>query len=172
VDCAEVYLHTKWDLDPSSRLATTNMGRKLGVLAVLLFGGSPSNRMWPGRSPTSVPSGILIHPAVWLQYMGRKVRDAVPPFFGWGAGSHSHLTQCRLSRGPTPYQVISWSIQPFTTDMGRKLGAWRFWGQELGPHLTQCGGVEAYFHAKFHPDPTVWPQYTNITDRSVRTTVR
>jgi len=35
--------------------------------------GSPSNtmsphRMWPGPRPTSVPSGILIHPTVWPQY--------------------------------------------------------------------------------------------------------
>jgi len=29
---AEAYLLTKWHLDPSSRLATTDMGRKLGVL--------------------------------------------------------------------------------------------------------------------------------------------
>jgi len=25
---------------------------------------------------------------------------------------------------------------------------------ELGPHLTQCGQVEAYLHAKFHLDPS------------------
>jgi len=30
VACAEAYLHTKWHLDPSSRLATTDVGRKLG----------------------------------------------------------------------------------------------------------------------------------------------
>jgi len=29
VDCAEAYLHTKWHLNPSSHLATTDMGRKL-----------------------------------------------------------------------------------------------------------------------------------------------
>jgi len=29
--------------------------------------GSPSNAMSPGLWPTSVPSGILIHPAVWPQ---------------------------------------------------------------------------------------------------------
>jgi len=29
---AEAYLHTMWHLDPSSRLATTDMGRKLGGL--------------------------------------------------------------------------------------------------------------------------------------------
>jgi len=28
---AEVYLHTKWYLNPSSHLATTDMGRKLGL---------------------------------------------------------------------------------------------------------------------------------------------
>jgi len=32
VYCVEAYLHTKWHLHPSSRLATTDMGRKLGVL--------------------------------------------------------------------------------------------------------------------------------------------
>ena len=34
---AEAYLQTKWHLNPSSRLATTDMGQKLG--AVPLFGG-------------------------------------------------------------------------------------------------------------------------------------
>jgi len=29
---AEAYLHTKWHIDPSSRLATTDMGRKLGAV--------------------------------------------------------------------------------------------------------------------------------------------
>jgi len=29
---AEAYLHTKWHLDPSSRLATTDIGRKLGAV--------------------------------------------------------------------------------------------------------------------------------------------
>jgi len=57
--------------DPSSRLATTDMGRKLGAgsgCAPLgqLRAGSPSNTMWP--RPTSMPSFILIHPTVWPQY--------------------------------------------------------------------------------------------------------
>ena len=29
---AEAYLHTKWHLDPCRRLATTDMGRKFGVV--------------------------------------------------------------------------------------------------------------------------------------------
>jgi len=51
------------------RLATTDMGRKWGGAAVgsWVLTGSPSNTMWPGPSPTSLPSGILIHPTVWPQ---------------------------------------------------------------------------------------------------------
>jgi len=30
--------------------------------------GSPSDTMSPGSRPISIPSGILIHPAVWPQY--------------------------------------------------------------------------------------------------------
>ena len=64
---AEAYLRTKWHLDPSSRFATTDMGRNLGT--VPLGGGavSASNTMLPRPRPTIVPSGILINPAVWPQ---------------------------------------------------------------------------------------------------------
>jgi len=31
---AEAYLHTKWHLHPSSRVATTDMGRKLGAVPI------------------------------------------------------------------------------------------------------------------------------------------
>ena len=66
---AEAYLHTKWHFNPSSRLATTDMGRKLGAVSPFLGGGagSPSNTMSPGPRPTSVPTGILTHPGVWPQ---------------------------------------------------------------------------------------------------------
>jgi len=50
------------------RLATIDMGRKLDGLCPFLGGaGSPCNTMWPGPRPTSITTGILIHPAVWLQ---------------------------------------------------------------------------------------------------------
>ena len=44
--------------------------RKCGGCCALFRGGvgSPSNTMWPGLRPTSVLSGILIHPTVWPQY--------------------------------------------------------------------------------------------------------
>jgi len=51
------------------RLATIDIGRKLGLLFPFLEGaGSLPNTMWPGPRPTFVPSGILIHPTVWPQY--------------------------------------------------------------------------------------------------------
>jgi len=49
------------------RLGKIHMGRKVGGAAVRLCVGKAgfrSNTMSPGLRPTSVPSGILIHPAV------------------------------------------------------------------------------------------------------------
>jgi len=60
-------------LDTSSRLATIDMGRKVGGLLCPLWGGEsgsqfPSNTVWPGPRLTCMPSFILIHPTVWPQY--------------------------------------------------------------------------------------------------------
>ena len=43
---------------------------------------------------------------------GRKVGAAVPLFMGEVG---PHLTQWRLGQGVPPYQVVSWSIQPFAS---------------------------------------------------------
>jgi len=84
---AEAYLRTKWHLDPSSRLATMCMGQKVVGCAPFLGGaGSPTNAMSPGPRPTSLPSGIVIHPAV-------------RPHQTWAEnweGSAFLLTQCGL----------------------------------------------------------------------------
>jgi len=47
-----------------------DMGRKVGGCCVPLRGeaGSSSNTVSSGPRPTSVPSGILIHPSFWPQY--------------------------------------------------------------------------------------------------------
>jgi len=69
--------------------------------------------------------------------MGRKlVRGAPPPF--WGGGLGPHLTQSRLGRGLPPYQVASWSLQPFGRNgYGPKIRGCALLGEgELGPHLT------------------------------------
>jgi len=50
------------------RLATVDMGQKWEEGCALLEGtGSPSNTMSPGPRPTSIQSGIQMHPAVWSQ---------------------------------------------------------------------------------------------------------
>ena len=69
--------------------------------------GSPSNTVSPGPRPTSVPSGIFIHPAVWPQ----QTRAG-----NWGLPL--------LGEAGSPSNTV--------------------WPE----------GAEAYFHAKFHLDPS------------------
>jgi len=67
---AEAYLRTKWQVEPSCRLATIDMSRKVwGCTPPFLERGARSscNTKSPGLSTTSIPSGILIHPSVWPQ---------------------------------------------------------------------------------------------------------
>ena len=112
----EAYLRTKWHLDPSNRLATTETGRKLGTVPLWGGGaGSPSNTVWPGPRPTSVPSFILIHPAD----MGRKkLGRGCCALFGWGSWV-PYLTRCGLGLR------TKWHLDPSsrlaTIDMGRGL---------------------------------------------------
>jgi len=134
----EAYLRTKWHLDSSIRFTTTDMGRKLVVVGLCSFLRgelTQSNTMWPQPRPTSIPSGILI-----IQPFGYN-NPPPPPAFrgGWGLGPH--LTQCGQGWGLTPYQVESWSTQPFghntwAEKWGR--GCVPFWRGELGSHLRQC----------------------------------
>ena len=75
---AEVYLRTKRHLDPSSRLATGQKFDGVGVPFFLGVAGSPSNTKSPGPRSTSIPSGILVHPAVWPQRTLAKTWGTVP----------------------------------------------------------------------------------------------
>jgi len=102
---------TKWHLDPCSRLATKDMGRKLGGCCASFWrggAGSPSNTMWPGPRPTYVPSGILIHPAVWPHYMGRKMRVLCASFLPGELGPH--LAQCGRWLGLSPTAMPSFIL--------------------------------------------------------------
>jgi len=72
--------------------------------------GSPSNTMSPEPRPTSVPSGILIHAAVWPQQKCAENWEAVPLL---GRELGPHLTECGRGIGLPPCQVSSWSIQLF-----------------------------------------------------------
>jgi len=52
------------------RLATIDMGRKVGKGCCMGCAGSPLGHhltIWPGPRLTSLPIGILIHPTVWPQ---------------------------------------------------------------------------------------------------------
>jgi len=52
--------------------------------------GSPSNTKSPGPRPSSIPSDILIHAAIWPQQMSRKL--GAVPLWGGRAGSPSNTT--------------------------------------------------------------------------------
>jgi len=93
---AEAYLRTKRHLDTSSRLATIDMGQKLDGLRPLFGKGKfgPCTKS-PGPRPTSIPSGILIHPAIWpTTDMGRKMGGQYP--FGGSSPSNT------MWSGPRP----------------------------------------------------------------------
>jgi len=93
---AEAYLRAKCHLDPSNRLVTIDMGRKLAGSAPFLGrgGGSPSNTMSLGPRPTSILSGILIHPAIWPQQVWAENWGCAPLEDGGASWVPMHLTQC------------------------------------------------------------------------------
>jgi len=104
---ADAYLRTKWYLDPSSRLATTDMGRK--------FGGGAVSPFWKGElSPhlTQCCLGRGLPPyqvASWsIQRFGHnrygpKIGEGCVPF---GEGKLSlHLTQYGQGRSLPACQV-------------------------------------------------------------------
>jgi len=69
-------------------------GPKSGGMCPYLGGPrSPSNTM----SPTSLPSDILIHPAVWPQQTWAKNWEGAVPL--WKLELGPHLTQCGQGRG-------------------------------------------------------------------------
>jgi len=132
-------------------LAIIDMGQKAGAAVPFSVGeaGSPSNTISPGPRPTSVPSGILIHPAIWPQQTWAKSGGGLLcPFLGQKLGPY--LPQCSLGRGLPPHQVTSWSIQPFGHNRHGPKGGLLcrlFMVGELCPHLTQCGpnqGLPSY----------------------------
>jgi len=154
---AAVYLPAKWHLDPSSHLATIYMARKLGALLFPFLGegtGSPSNTMWPGPRPTSVLSGILMHPTVWPQYTGRKLGGVLmcpPPFGGGEVGPQHNVAWAEA------YLRTKWHLDPTTrlatTDMGQN---WR-----LCPLLGRTAGSSSKTMWP-SPRPTSMPSFISI----------
>jgi len=132
---AKVYIVTKWHLDPSSQLATKDMGRKLGSAVPLWGAGSTSNTMWPGTRPASIPSGILIHLAVWPQQTWAKNWGLMCPFYGggtWVPIKHNVVWA-------EAYLRIKWHLNPsshLATIHGPKIGASPF-GHGIGWTILQ-----------------------------------
>jgi len=93
-----LYLHTKWHVSPSSRLAKIEMGRQLGTVPPFegWRAGSLCNTMSLGPRPTSIPNGILIHPAIWPQKIWAENWGGCAL---WGGELDSHLMQCGQGRG-------------------------------------------------------------------------
>ena len=58
---------TKWHLYPPNHLVTIDMGQKVRTISFLGGAGFPSNTMSHKPMHSTVPSGILIHPADWQQ---------------------------------------------------------------------------------------------------------
>jgi len=104
----EAHLHDKCHLDPSSRLAKIDMGRKLGAPLHFLAreAGYPSNTKWPGPRPTSIPSGILIHPAIWPQEIWVENWERGCASLGEGELG-PHLIQCSQGQGLPACHVSS-----------------------------------------------------------------
>ena len=116
--------------------------------------GSPSIAMWPQPRPISVTSGILIHAAVWVD---------------------PHLTLSLLGRDLlSPYlNPTKWHLHPFspltTTEMGRKLECCApFWCERAGSpcNTMSLGPRPTSLPSGTLIHPTVWPQYTNVADRT------
>jgi len=132
----EAYLCAKWHLDPSIRLATTDLGRKLGRLCPCFGGaGSPSSTMWPGSRPTSLPSGILMHPADGHNRHGPKIGEGSAPYWGREAGSPSNTMLLGSRPTSLPRSTL---IHPAIWPQQIWVGGCAPLGEgELGP--TQCG---------------------------------
>jgi len=104
----EAYHHTKWHLDASNRLATMDMGKNGGLCPLFWEGagrGSPFNTISLGSRPTFLPSGILIHPAIWPQQIWAE-NWGLCPFGGGGAGFPSNT----MWPGPRPTCVPSFIL--------------------------------------------------------------
>jgi len=111
---------------------------------------TPSNTTSPGPIFTSVPSGILIHAAVWPQKnIGRKLGGCAP--LGEGElGPPSNTMSRRLRPTSVPSDILIHICSHLTTiDVGRKLGAPSLFGEgRLGPIYHKVAWAEAYLHTK------------------------
>jgi len=91
--------------------------------------------------------------------VGRKLGGGLCPFEGRlgeaGSPSNTHLTQYGLGLGLPPYQVASWSIQPFGHNGHEpKIRGSVPLGGSWVPIQHNVAGDEAYLRAKFRLNPS------------------
>jgi len=90
-------------VEMGDRLATTH-GKKIVGCAPLGGAGSRSNTMSPGPTSISLPSGILIHPAVRPQQTWAENWGGLCPYWGVKPGS-PYNKMCR-GQGVSPCRFI------------------------------------------------------------------
>jgi len=86
---------------------------KIGAAVPPFCGGGagfPPNTMSLGPRPTSLQSGILIHPAIWPRQIKDEKWGSVHL---WEGELGRYLTQCGQGQGLPACQVSLWSKQPF-----------------------------------------------------------
>jgi len=160
-----VAVHFKWSIrymNKSSAVAETgNPGhtcphkwaKKWGAALPLSLGGagSPSNTMSPGPRPTSIPSGIPMHAAVWPQQTWPKSGGGgYCALSKGGSWLGPHLMQCYMGQGSVSSDILIhpavWPQQTWAEKWGRLLCPFFGWGK-LVTHLTHCRlgrGLPAY----------------------------
>ena len=128
-------------VDPSSRLGTIDMGRKLGAVPTFWGGGagSPSSTVWPGLRLHAKwhldPSSRL---ANGHNRHGPKIGGCAF-FWGGGGGLGPHLTQ---SPGPRPTSILSdILIYPAVWHVLGGDTHWRQLSNTIEPSM--CGSDEA-----------------------------
>jgi len=106
------------------RLATIDMGRKERSCCAPFGGGaaSPSNTMSPGPRPTSVPSGILIHPSVWLQRTWTENWEQLCPFEGEAGSLSNTMWPGQRSTSVPNFTLIHPTIWPQYTNVTDRTG--------------------------------------------------
>jgi len=131
--------------------------------------GSLSNKKSPGHTKWHLDASSRLA----IIEMGRKLVRGLCALFGEGQRG-PHLTQSHLGWGLAPYQVASWSMQPFGRNRyGPKIG-WGLcpfgWGGAGSPSNTMWPGPRPTCTPSFILiRPTVWPQCTNVTDKTGQT---
>jgi len=117
--------------------------------------GSTSNTVWPGPRSTSVPSGILVHPALWPQ---RTLAEnwGMCPFSGGGARSPSNTMSSRLRPTSVPSRILIHTAVFCHDRHGPKIewGCAFLSGGSWVPLDHKVAWAEAYLHIKWHLNPS------------------